>query len=91
MRKNTQNVFNAWMNGRSEKKQKSVWTDSIHIYSYHTKILFTANPDCEVPYRINMYKYSVTTTVQQRGIKALLDSHSIAYSVIVIPEWLNNA
>lgn len=78
MRKNTENVFNAWLMGRSEKSQKSVWTDGVHIYSYNTLILVTPD-DVNDPYRFNTNRYSVTTSCQQRGIKILCARNNIRY------------
>lgn len=76
MRKNTENVFNAWMNGRSEKKQKSVWTDGVAIYSYNTLILFN-NQDGALVF--NNRKYSVTTSNHQNSIKRMCAERHIEY------------
>lgn len=76
MRKNTQNVFNAWLNGRSEKGQDSVWTDGSTIYSYNTPILWYNENQAVV---INNQRYSVTTTVHQRGIQVICNNKHIEY------------
>ena len=71
MRKGTQNVFNAWRQGRSLRKQHSIWTDGKVIYSYSTPIVSTEN--CQTTF--NARKYSVTTTIHQNGLRFLLDTH----------------
>ena len=76
MRKNTQNVFNAWFNGLSERNQKSIWTDGYKIYSYNTPILDYTD---EGGVRIDMSRYSVTTTVHQRGTQVMCDNRHIQY------------
>lgn len=71
MRKGTQNVFNAWRQGKPLRKQRSIWTDGMAIYSYDTPIVSTENCRTTVDNR----KYSVTTTIHQNGLRFLLDSH----------------
>lgn len=80
MRKNTENVFKAWANGRSNKSQKSIWTDGIHVYSYNTVIL--VKPDeADAPYRFNTNRYSRTTSCHQNAIKLMLDRNNISYTL----------
>lgn len=74
MRKNTKNVFNAWMNRRSEKKQNSIWTDGVHIYSYNVPIVERL-PDGG--YMVDVDQYSVTTSVHQNATRHLMLQNGI--------------
>lgn len=84
MRKNTQSVFNAWFNGRSEKNQKSIWTDGYKIYSYNVAIL---QYNVEGAIIIDMTKYSVTTSNHQNSIKRMCAERHIEYREAVCPEY----
>lgn len=63
MRKNIQEVFNAWKQGKSLNR-KSISTDGKTIYSYSTLILKDGV--------LNTVKYSKTTSRQQSAIALLL-------------------
>lgn len=76
MRKNTKNVFNAWVKGHSEKKQKSIWTDGYKIYSYKMPILQYNDAGAIV---IDMTKYSRTTTNHQNSIRRMCQEMHIEY------------
>lgn len=76
MRKNTKNVFNAWVKGHSEKKQNSIWTDGYKIYSYNTPILQYNDSGAIV---IDMSKYSRTTTNHQNSIRRMCQETHIEY------------
>ena len=72
MRKNTKNVFNAWLNNRSERKQKSIWTDGKNIYSYNTIII---QMDIAGYYVMNMQRYSCTTSNHQNSLRIMIHHH----------------
>lgn len=74
MRKNTKSVFNAWMNRRSERKQESVWTDGVNIYSYNVPIVERL-PDGG--YMVDVDRYSVTTSVHQNATRHLMLQNGI--------------
>lgn len=76
MRMGTMNVFKAWKEGRACKRQASLWTNGVDIYSYSTMIV---KRDGERAVNFNDHRYSVTTTIHQNGLRALLDSHK--YSI----------
>lgn len=76
MRKNTVSVFNAWFNGRSERKQKSIWTDGSIIYSYHTPILWYNENGAVV---FNSERYSCTTSNHQNSIRYMCGNRHIEY------------
>jgi len=79
MRKNTEAVFNAWRNGVRYKRENSIWTDGIHIYSYNTHILVT--PDsADMPYRFNTNRYSKTTSCHQNGLRMLIEENKLVYT-----------
>ena len=72
MRKNTQRVFNAWRNGVSDYKDKSIWTDGWRIFSYNTPIIqFGENWG----FLIDMRQYSVTTSNHQNSLLTLMNIH----------------
>lgn len=66
MRKNTQEVINAFAQGKACKKFVSIWTNGQTIFSYDTPILHRIS-DTEVVF--NGTKYSHTTTQQQNSIR----------------------
>lgn len=76
MRKNTQEVMEAWNNNEAAKPCRAIWTDGWHVYSYDTCIV--AFPDegseCNEPV-VNVAKYSPTTTQHQRGAEQYLLDH----------------
>lgn len=84
MRKNTKEVFYAWRQGKSSRGQRSIWTDGRTIFSYDTPILTPCVDPAEPP-RLNLTKYSVTTTVHQRGIEYLLKLSGFAYREAICP------
>lgn len=71
MRKNTVEVFKAWIRGQSCRKAKSIWTVGGVIYSYNTPIAKFSDAS-DIQATVNMQRYSNTTTVHQRGIVALM-------------------
>jgi len=87
MRKNTENVFNAWTKRiRYGKTGDAIWTDGVNIISYYTDILVDRNQGV---YILNMAKYSQTTTIHQRGIKTLLENNRIIFDEVVCADALN--
>lgn len=80
MRKNTVSVFNAWFSGRSERKQKSIWTDGSKIYSYNTPILWAEDGTVY----INVTRYSVTTTIHQNGIRDMCANKHIEHLIKIM-------
>jgi hypothetical protein len=76
MRKGTQNAYNAWIQGRTCRKQRSLWTDGVTIYSYATPILWR---DEDGRHHLDARKYSVTTTVHQNGLRVILNDKGITY------------
>jgi len=77
MRKGTQNAYNAWIQGRSWKSQRSLWTNGDIIYSYSTPILWR---DASGRLVFNVAKYSVTTSVHQNGLRVILSEKGMAYN-----------
>lgn len=76
MRKNTQDTFKAWRNGKSFKAGgAAVWTDGKEIFSYSTPIV-TVKGNVVT---LNNTRYSVTTTCQQNGLAVLLTQSGIRY------------
>lgn len=75
MRKNTKEIFKAWFINR-HKSGKSISTNGETIYSYSTPILMRENGKV----RLNIKKYSATTSRQQSDLKVLLNNHGIGYS-----------
>lgn len=71
MRKNTQAVWQAWQQGKSNRQCQAIWTDGRHVYSYGTCIAALDTDDHVV---LNRTRYSVTTTVQQNGLAVLMGS-----------------
>jgi hypothetical protein len=80
MRKNTQEVFSAWIAGKESRKESSIWTDGEMIYSYDIPIL---RDNCPPEFRpgsglwLDVIKYSRTTSTHQNGLRALLETHGI--------------
>ena len=68
MRKNTENTLKAWHFNRSCQKSESIWTDGTRIYSYQTILVEPTGQADKV--RVNMTKYSPTTSVHQNAILA---------------------
>ena len=66
MRKNTENTLKAWHFNRSWHKAESVWTDGTRIYSYETILVEPTGQADKV--RMNMTKYSPTTSIHQNAI-----------------------
>ena len=73
MRKNTREVFDAWMNGIANCGQDSIWTDGERIFSYQT-ILVERTPRGPV---VNVTKYSQTTSTHQNAIRAAFNARNI--------------
>lgn len=65
MRVNTARVIKAWREGRRDRREASVWTDGVSIYSYGTAILA---PLCD-GLAFNAEKYSRTTSAHQSAIR----------------------
>lgn len=76
MRKNTKEVFNAWFEGRASRKQNSVWTDGVMIYSYNVPILWN---DADGHLTFNATKYSRTTSNHQNSLRSLCLQKHIEY------------
>jgi hypothetical protein len=74
MRKNTQQVFQSWFAGKSNRLHNSISTDGTTIFSYSTPIVIRKN---ENKVEFNLQKYSVTTTRQQNSLRILLDQNKI--------------
>jgi len=74
MRKNTAEVFKAWIEGRTLNRHRSISTNGDHIYSYGT-ILVDRRPD-GTPI-LNETRYSVTTSRQQGDLRYLMSLHGI--------------
>jgi hypothetical protein len=80
MRKNTLEVFGAWMQGRERKRGRmSIWTDGETVYSYGTALL-TRTEDGELIF--NATKYSVTTSCQQNNLRELMEENYLHPVVI---------
>ena len=72
MRKNTNEVFRAWMYGRSKGKPgASIWTDGDAIYSYRTCIA-TRDAGRLARAVLNRTPYSITTTIHQNGLASAM-------------------
>lgn len=76
MRKNVQEVFKAWHNGRPLNKQ-SINTDGEVIKSYRTIILHWEG-DAVI---LNTKPYSRTTSNQQKSLHQLLREGNINFTV----------
>lgn len=77
MRKNMQEVIEAWENG-SRMTRPSCSTDGRNIYSYGTIILRGATFDGEArPHELNATKYSATTSNQQSAIRSYFYPHEL--------------
>jgi hypothetical protein len=74
MRKNTVEVFNAWMNGKALNRHRSIHTNGYSIYSYGT-LLVMGHTGHGVLF--NGTKYSPTTSRQQGDIGVLISRHGI--------------
>jgi hypothetical protein len=73
MRKNLQEVFNAWTDGRQSNKQNSIWTDGDTIFSYGTALVTHGDYSGEVI--LNRTKYTRTTSSQQGSLGFLLKQY----------------
>lgn len=71
MRKNTRDVFNSWVKGKSNQKQKSIWTDSSEIWSYQTIIVSRSIRTIV----LNKTKYSHTTSAHQNALHVVLEKY----------------
>ena len=69
MRKNTLEVFEAWVQGEECKRSRSIWTNGARVYSYGT-VLIDRTEDGELIF--NATKYSVTTSRQQNELRYLM-------------------
>ena len=85
MRQNTQKAFSAWNAGRNYRAPgrngSPIWTDGRSIYSYTTPILQRPDESSE-PVRLNVSKYSVTTSQQQNGLRSLLTLSGVRFTEI---------
>ncbi len=75
MRKNTEKVFNAWINERP-LNGPSISTDGRTIFSYSTPILSRESDGIF----LNTKKYSNTTSRQQSDLSLLLGRNGIKFS-----------
>jgi hypothetical protein len=75
VRKNTKEVFHAWLRQRRYAKHRAIWTNGFDIYSYDTCIVAwggsLTNPDI-CPAVFNTTSYSRTTSRHQRSLLELL-------------------
>ncbi len=74
MRKNCKEVMHAWSVGKRKRSTDSIWTENNTVYSYRTAIAerrYDAIVGKWVFY-LNMTKYSVTTSIHQNAIYAML-------------------
>ena len=74
MRKNTMETFKAWVDGKRARPARSIWTLGGVVYSYSTAIA-KFSPESDRHMIVNVSRYSVTTTNQQRGLIALAKSN----------------
>lgn len=85
MRQNTQKAFNAWNVGKvyraPGRNGSPIWTDGRSIYSYSTPILQRAD-DAVGPARLNVSRYSVTTSQQQNGLRSLLTMSGVRFTEV---------
>jgi hypothetical protein len=80
MRKNVQEVFDAWTVGRELRKTQSIWTDGDNIFSYGTAIAtFGEYVDEAV---LNVTKYSPTTSNHQNALRVLMER--IDYNIVEV-------
>lgn len=86
MRKNTIRVFTAWRNNirDNKEKNKSIWTDGVHIYSYNTIILVTPD-NIGDPYRLNVNRYSCTTSNHQNSLRVILQERGYRFVECGLP------
>lgn len=70
MRKNCEEVLNAWYVAKKKRTADSIWTENGKVYSYGTLILERRYDFITGKwlFYLNMTKYSVTTTVHQNAI-----------------------
>lgn len=85
MRQNTQKAFNAWNAGKNYRAPgrngSPIWTDGRSIFSYGVAIL--TRPDYSAQsIRLNVTKYSVTTSQQQNGLRTLLTSSGTRFEEV---------
>lgn len=85
MRKNTREVFIAWLNHRTHKSNGSIWTDGEKIFSYKT--ILVQKIDGEV--YLNRTKYSPTTSNHQNGLAVLLTKIN-PIEIVDIPRGTND-
>lgn len=79
MRKNIQEAWWAWREGRTYRSRHgSISTRDGTIYSYATPILWH-DPQAPGCLRLNLRRYSATTTQQQRGLRALAERAGYAW------------
>ena len=77
-RKNTTDAFNAWKDGQSCRKSKTIWTEGNIIYSYTTPIVVKENGQI----KFNGTRYSVTTSCQQNSLRYLLEKNGLDYQEV---------
>lgn len=68
MRKNTEATLQDWHHNRANNRYESIWTDGTRIYSYQTILVEPTGHADRV--RVNVTKYSPTTSQHQNGILA---------------------
>lgn len=82
MRKNTQQVFDAFLHKREHRKAEAIWTNGDHIWSYATALLLRL-PE-HGTYALNVTRYSPTTSRHQSGLRTLL--RRIGATVVEVDE-----
>ena len=81
MRKGTIRVWESHGCSRSNRKQKSIWTDGYRIYSYNTVILWL-DPDKDIKIQVNVNRYSRTTSTHQNGLIRLLTDNGYRFETV---------
>jgi len=75
MRKNTQQVLAAFLDGKPCRPCNAIWTDGRTVFSYATAILTGDGFAPRSQWVLNRTKYSTATTIHQNGIAAMLPGY----------------
>ena len=72
MRRNMEEVLNAWQARRPNRSHRSISTDGETLWSYDTAILTRADDGRVI---LNVTRYSATTSSQQKALTFNLDTY----------------
>ena len=90
MRKNCQQVVDAWLSGKAHEPARAIWTDGDIVYSYNTPLMVRVSSGMIY---LNTTQYTQTTTCHQNALMAWLKQSGASWRSVtnvlrgIAPRW----